>query len=385
MSRATLLLATLAVLMLSACSSRALLDRGNAEAAFERAAKRLESSKKASPEQIEVLIDAYAQLQTQGLADLELAPSTEADRFGERTVQLLESLYERRMRMDALRLSVNRVIRVEEWDLEPAYRPLLASAKTRTAGLLLAGAAEELETARLGDRFAARYGVQLLDRRKLYADNTLEISNLREELRDRGTVYVIADVRDLSGWSNERSLGSIFERRLSDDWVRVNSARSNSGGPVDVYADLRVTAVDVAAPITEVLTETYTREVNVRVQVGVDSLCKPIFEDRTEVAKASVISTSIVFAATASGNMRLATPEGESIYRRNLSSTWTVRLVSQEAQGDVRALAGVSINTTGIIAPSQLQLIDSALEKFAQELPGVNVDRELGERRLAAN
>ena len=372
----------------AACSPLQQLERGQTEQAFHQAATRLERGGRSSAKLVEALGVAYARLQADDLADLDaLARATPAtDPYGERRVVVLAALDGRRRRMEALRLTVDRVIRVDAWDDEPAYGPLLAEARAATAARLLAAAEGTLEDARAGDRFAAREGATWLARRRAYVDTDDDYAGpLETELRDWGTVRVVARVVDRAGAGVERELETALVRRLRREWTAVYLDGAAPQGPVDAYVDLIVVGAADQFSNTTRSSQCYRQELERSEKVGVDTLGQPVYETRVEVVEATVVTSTTVESATARAELYVATTRGEVLDRREVHARSSSTYVRRKVEGDDRALAGASVALAEGSEAWPGALRRQAALNLGNCLPQVEVDGLLGERRLVAN
>ncbi len=373
------------VMLLSACGPAKLLERDRPEAAFEKALKKLERDPKRSAELIAVVAESYAQLQSGDQYVLAEAKLDARDSYGERTVATLIDLADRRARVEALRRRSKRVVRVEAWDSEPDYASELVIAKRTAARRLLAGAETKLAVAQSGDRFSARQGVELLQRRKRYT-SVDDAASLEADLRDLGTLRVVAQV-DGDARGAEGLLQRSLQNSLRTEWVTTAGRGEQSEAWADMYAILDVPLVRPLTVQETIETHEYSREITTLRECGVDTAGRVRYDTLRQTVLATVTTSCRTFEQRVEAMVLLTDRGGVPLREYSRSGRASTTRTRVDIRGDRRALEGVTVpsgktGTVGVRESSEL--VQGALHNLARTLGKIDADGLLGERLLAS-
>lgn len=378
-------LSLLLALALAACGPAKLLERDRPEAAFEKAVEKLERDPNKSGDLIAVAAEAYARLQAADQYALLEARDGNADVYGEIAVARLTALSERRARVDALRMRLKRPMRLRAWDQEPDYATELVTARVIAARRLLAAAEAKLPLARAGDRFAAREGFELLDRRARFTDAS-DVTSLRTEFEDLGTVRVALAVDgDLRG--SETLLLDGLQRSLRDRWVRTAYPGERAKGWADVYATLDVPVIAPLRIRETVTTQAYEKVVETRCKRGVDSSGRPVYDTLRETVRAEVLTASRAFEQDVQSVVYIEGRDGERLRDYARGGRASVTRTEVEVRGDRRALVGVALPVASagpFTSRDERRLVGAAIADLAGGLGKIDIDRLIGNKLLAS-
>lgn len=379
---------SLSLFMFISCSPARLAEKGKTEKAFERAALQLERNNSGKASVGAVLAEAYMELQLRDYNSLVVIYASTSPERWERAIPILETLEERRIRVDRIRLSSERVISMPNFE-EANYAGELASAKTEAANQLERQAKELLAFAKTGDRFAAREAYAKLEKRKQFATNTPRIIAIQLEAKELGTVFV--GVRAYGNVRNNEleNLGARVARNMSSTWVYVSPLGNANPNQFDLLVEVDVSRPFVSPILNDRSRSSYSSIVTERKKVGVDSTGTAIYEEIQQTVTAVVTTFVRSRRSEALATLAVVDPKTNSVMReQEFSGRYVFEDYETEVRGDRRALEGNTIpylNRRFTVCPDDFVMEDNALEALDCALPSWNLDKFVDKVRLAHN
>ncbi len=382
------ILTVIALVLAQACSPARLAEQGKTAKAFERAANQLERNPTRKASVGATLASTYKQLQRQGASELSMIYNSTAPQRWEHAVTVLEELQQRRQRVNAIRSSSTRVIRLEDFN-EADYETQLVHAKSEAAAQLLREAKNLYASAKLGDRYSAREAYEKLQRRTLYADDTKEVVELRYEAKQRGTVYVALRTYGQTSHDELHALGLAVDRVMSQDWVNIAPVDAYRPREPDLLIELDAASPDVGLKNVSRVVDIYKRDIVTQVKVGVDSTGKAIFEDRVEKVQARVVTICVERRAEARATLALIDIQsGRVLRQQEACGRYVYEDCGTEVSGDSKALKGQSINYLNkrvSPAPAGDSMAARAQDALRAAIPAWDLEAMLPQGRMVRN
>jgi len=374
-------------LFFMACAPQKLLEKGKPEKAFERAASQAERNTNAKVSTLEALATSYAMLQYEDYNQVNRLGNSSSPTRWEGMVNMLERLEARRRRVDAIRLRMKRVIRLDSVS-EPPYAQELVVAKREAAAHLLRQGKGLLALGEGGDMLAARDAFTSFEKRDRYAPRTSEINRLSDRAAYLGTIRVALDVRGIVSDRSLDQLGLAAERRLTRPWVEVYPLSTRGSSEAHVIAEL-----DISSPYVTPLTRDESRErfekiITERKKVGVDTAGSPIFKVIEKKVSATVVTRSVYRESAASARLTfLNAVTGTEIKRREFNGVYVFEDFTSRIKGDRKALGDfcpANLDNVMRRSPSVFAMEDAALEALCAAIPRINLDRVVDKRAFVA-
>jgi len=374
MSRISLYFGSLfLVLGVFACSPQRLVDKGQLDKAFERAAKQLERNPKKDLKTATALAEAYFGLQERDYSRVQRIYAGTRPATWEDAVALLEDLEGRQSRIDAILRSVKRIPTDLPYD-EPDYSGELVASREKAAAHLFSAAEELMLLARNGDRLSAREAYANLLKRDRYAQASSTVLRLRDEARAIGTVSVgLTATGDL--YTDElNALGYELERRLAREWVHVLP----QGQDVDLLVTIDALQPWISGVDKSSNTERFERIVKVPKVIGKDSTGADLVTFETKTYRAEVTTVLLERRSEASAIIEVRRGEtGELLKSQEFRGRYAFEDRGTAVSGDREALEGeriADLDRSLPRRPGRVQMSDAALEALSQALPRWNLD-----------
>ncbi len=385
MLRLTSLLSLL--LFFVACAPHKLLEKGKTSQAFERAASQAERNPNAKTQTLEVLAQAYALMQESDYAQVSRLGNSSSPTRWEGMADILGRLDRRKRRIENIRLSTKRVMRVDQ-SSEPAYAQELVIAKREAAAHLLREAKNLLALAENGDMLSAREAFASLERRDRYASRTREINSLSGRAVYLGTMRVALDVRGPVSDRDIDRIGLAAEQALSGEWVDVYPLNAQGTSDAHLIAELHIDNPYVAPATRNQTQDQYRRVVEERKQVGVDTSGSPIYKVEEKTIKATVFTKTIYRQSNADARITiLNAATGRVLKSRDFNGVYVFEDFTSRIRGNRDALDGFcppNLNKSLSSPPSIFAMEDAALEALRCAVPRINLGSMVDEATFVA-
>ncbi len=385
MLRLTSLLSLL--VLLSACSPQKLLEKGQPEKAFERAAWQAERNENAKTQTLDALANAYTILQDSDYRQVSRLANSSSPTRWELMVDLLDCLERRRVRVEHIRLNAKRVMRVDQAS-EPAYAQELAVAKYEAAAHLLKESKNLIALAENGDIIAARVAFDKLEKRDRYAPRTGEVNTLSRRANYLGTIRVALDAQGPISDRDIDNIGRATERALSGRWVDVYPMSSGRASEAHLIAELDIDNPDVGFTRRDQTQDHFKRIIEERKKVGIDTSGNAIYKVVKKTIKATVFTKTIYRQSSASARITISNAAtGTILKQRNFNGVYVFEDISSRIRGNQDALDGYcppSLNSPLRSAPSGFAMEAAALKALRRAVPRIDLSLMLDEAALVA-
>ena len=385
MLRLTLLLSLFVLLV--ACAPQKLLEKGKPAKAFERAASQVERNVNAKTQTLDVLAQAYTILQESDYSQVARLGNSNSPTRWEGMVDRLDRLEQRRRRVENIRLTAKRVLRINQGS-EPAYAQELVIAKREAAAHLLREGKSLIALAENGDMLAAREAFASLERRDRYAPRTKDVSILSERAVYLGTIRVALDAQGPISSIDIDQIGRATQQALSSQWVDVYPLNIRGTADAHLIAELDIDNPYVDQPVRNQTRDHFKRIVKERKKVGVDTSGNPIFKVFEKTIKATVFTKTIYRESATSARITIRNAEtGTVLKRREFNGIYVFEDSTSKIKGNQKALAGYcppNLNKILIGPPSGFTMEDRALEALRCAVPRIDLNRLLDQDTFVA-